>query len=63
MKEWAFQCSERDRGTLTISLYEITEGIANDKRDSIHIELDLRQMIQLFDAAFRCLAYHLRVMG
>lgn len=63
MKEWTFSVSEIDRGTLSLSIYEITEGKPNHERETIRLELSLQEMINVQEAVNRCLAFHLRVMA
>jgi hypothetical protein len=62
MKEWIFRATEMDRGTLTASMYEVTDGVANGDRQIIRCELDLEETIALQEAVNRVLAYHLRIM-
>jgi hypothetical protein len=60
--EWVFRAMEIDRGTLTVSMYEVTEGVATGDREMIRLELELEEVLSLKEEVDRVLAYHLRIM-
>jgi hypothetical protein len=62
MKEWVFRANELERGILSVSMYEVTDGVSTDKRDSIRLELGLEEVLSLQEEVNRVLAYHLRIM-
>lgn len=61
-EEWVFSVSSAEQGSVTASMYEVTDGKSNHERKTVRVELDLSEMITLFDTLYRALSYHLRVM-
>jgi hypothetical protein len=57
-----FRAMELDRGTLTFSIYEVTDGVATSDRETIRIDLELEEVLSLKEEVDRVLAYHLRIM-
>lgn len=61
-EEWFCKIVDPEPGSVTVSMYEITEGKPTGDRKIIRVDLDVHQTLNAHEALSRALGYHLRTM-
>lgn len=61
-REWVFNASSPEPGALTVAVHEVTEGKSNHDRQSVRVDLTVKEMVRLLEVLNGALSYHLRMM-